>query len=236
MNNETNLTGGRVTAGVVKIGSFVHRPCCENSEFVHSVLLWLEKKSNPYSPRYIGTDEKGREITTYFEGYTPDNLGGFSTVQLNEAGKIISHLHKDLSDYPDCLLHQTVCHNDLSPCNFRFYNGMPYAVFNWDSAKVGMDIDDLAYASWMWCDIGNAEQSSDAVACKMRSLLEGYRSGGSKPPPYAELISNIYVQMRRVGGSIFPTEEQTHDTAIWATNCNQWLQENEKTILDILST
>ena len=44
MNEEIPLTGGRVTNNVTKIGKFVHRPCCNNSSFVHNVLLWIEQK------------------------------------------------------------------------------------------------------------------------------------------------------------------------------------------------
>jgi hypothetical protein len=41
---EFALSGGRITQGVVRKGNYVLRPCCPNSDFVHKVLMWLEKK------------------------------------------------------------------------------------------------------------------------------------------------------------------------------------------------
>lgn len=39
---EEILTGGRVTAQVVRRGEFVHRTPCKNAAFVHQVLEFLE--------------------------------------------------------------------------------------------------------------------------------------------------------------------------------------------------
>ena len=40
---EEILTGGRVTAQVVRRGEFVHRTPCKNAAFVHQVLEFLEE-------------------------------------------------------------------------------------------------------------------------------------------------------------------------------------------------
>lgn len=179
---ETPLTGGRITKGVVKIDNSVHRPCCKNSAFVHAVLRWLEKKNISTAPKFLGIDGQGREIISFLDGYSPDNLGDFNNAHLYEAGKIIRCLHDALSDFPGCSLFQTVCHNDLSPCNFMFTNEIPYAVFDWDSAQIGNPSDDLAYAVWMWCDIGNEDNSPLETGKKAKIILDAYGLDYSKRP------------------------------------------------------
>jgi hypothetical protein len=102
MENEIPLKGGRVTQSVTRKGDRVYRSCCSNSAFVHKVLKWLENKDPAIAPHFIGLNDDGREITTFLEGWVPDNLGEFSDEQLYEAGRLIKQLHSLLSDYPEC--------------------------------------------------------------------------------------------------------------------------------------
>ena len=167
---EIPLSGGRVTAGVVRAGDTVRRPCCPNSPFVHRVLSFLEEKDAP-APRFLGLDDRGREIISFLPGQVPDNLGYFSEEQLSAAGKLIRTLHDALSDFPDCSPGETVCHRDLSPCNFLFTGGLPAFVIDWDAAMVGNPLDDLAYALWMWLDMGNRGNPPRDTARRAKFLL-----------------------------------------------------------------
>ena len=219
MESEILLTGGRITQGVVLIGDHVHRPQCANAEFVHSVLQHLTGKNIPFAPRYLGVDAKGREILTFMEGNVPDNLGQYSAEQCAAAAKIIRELHNALSDFPNCPEGMTVCHNDLSPCNFAFINDLPAAVIDWDAAAFGDPLDDLAYAAWMWLDIGNDENDPAFVCDGIRAMLSAY--GAEKN---ANLCNRMLRQMARVGRGIFPTEEQTRATRRWTESCRSWLK------------
>lgn len=219
MENEILLTGGRVTQSVVRIGGNVHRSQCANAEFIHAVLNHLSQKNITAAPKFIGIDAKDREILTFMEGCVPDNLGDYSAAQCAEAAKIIRTLHDALSDFPGCPSGMTVCHNDLSPCNFVFNDAHPTAVIDWDAAAFGDPADDLAYAAWMWLDIGNDENNPRAVHEKILSMLNAYgcdRTDG--------FCSRILRQMSRVGASVFPTEEQTLATRRWTEDCRRWLE------------
>lgn len=50
---EEILTGGRVTAQVVRWGEFVHRTPCKNAAFVHQVLEFLEARGVEGVPRCL---------------------------------------------------------------------------------------------------------------------------------------------------------------------------------------
>ena len=134
MDNEIRLTGGRITQAVMRRGDFVHRSVCANSPFVHEVLRFLEGRNANRAPRFHGIDERGREILDYIDGTVPDNLGRFSAEQCRQAARIIKTLHDHLKYFPGCPDGWTVCHNDLSPCNFVFAGGEPIAVIDWDAA------------------------------------------------------------------------------------------------------
>lgn len=222
---EIPLTGGRITKGVVRKGNVVLRPVCANAGFVHKVLRWLEGKQSSFAPRFLGLDELGREKTSFLPGESPKDLDWFADEQCMTATRVIRALHAALADFPGCPPGLTVCHNDLSPCNFMFHNGMPYAVFDWDSAAFGDPLDDLAYALWMWLDMGNADLQPQDTAQRARKMLDAYGVGADARRGFC---ARIHSQMRRVAGSQYPTEEQRQATAQWAMSCSRWLEENER--------
>ena len=76
--DEIPLAGGRVTTGVVRVGETVRRPVGPHSPFVHELLRFLESIGFPHSPRFLGLDDRHREILGFVEGWVPPDLGTFS--------------------------------------------------------------------------------------------------------------------------------------------------------------
>jgi hypothetical protein len=54
------LSGGRLTAGVVRVGGTVRRPTGPHSPFVHELLAHLEAVGFAGAPRLLGVDDQGR--------------------------------------------------------------------------------------------------------------------------------------------------------------------------------
>lgn len=222
MPEEIILTGGRVTQEVVRKGDRVYRTMGPNASFVHSVLIYLAERDLNCVPRYIGVEDGGRrEILSYIAGSVPSNLGVFTLEQCCQATQIIKELHICLSEYPGCPQGQTVCHNDLSPCNFVFVDGKPIAVIDWDAAAMGHPLDDLAYAIWMWLDIGNEENDPVFVRSRMSDMLNIYEVPSSER---VSVYTRTLRRMDRVAESIFPAQEQTIATQSWAIQCKTWFQ------------
>ena len=235
---EIPLAGGRVTQGVVRVGDTVRRPVNPRSAFIHSVLLHLEKKGVSGVPQYLGQDEKGRESITFLPGVCPDDLGEFTDEQIGAAMEIVRRCHDALLDFPACKEHETVtvCHNDLSPCNFLFTEGIPTGLIDWDAAGLGSPLDDLAYAAWMWLDVGNEEHDPKIVGSRMEQMLEAYKEAGNSAifpslPAYGDFLNRIGEQMERVGKSVFPSKEQTMATRQWTVKCRNWLLTNWNTLI-----
>ena len=74
MTRELPLSGGRVTAVVVRIGDTVRRPVGPYSLFVHRSLRLLEQQGVTAAPRFLGLDDRNREMVAFREGWVPPNL------------------------------------------------------------------------------------------------------------------------------------------------------------------
>lgn len=218
---EELLTGGRVTAQVVRRGEHVHRTPCRNAAFVHRVLAFLEGQGAEGVPRFRGMDSQGREVLTFLPGTVPPDLGAFSREQCCRAMALVRRLHRALEAFPGCPPGMTVCHNDLSPCNFVFAGQEPVGVIDWDAAAIGHPLDDVAYALWLWLDMGSEENSFSQVRDRMEAMLDAY---GAAPEDRPGLGKRIRRQMERVGQSVFPTQQQTDATRQWAARCQAWLE------------
>ncbi|SFA89565.1 hypothetical protein SAMN02799634_102409 [Bacillus sp. UNCCL13] len=66
-SNEELLAGGNVSK-VYRTGNTVSRELKSNSKNIHALLKHLDKKGYDYSPKYLGIDEKGREVLSFIEG------------------------------------------------------------------------------------------------------------------------------------------------------------------------
>lgn len=218
---EVPLTGGRITQGVVKKGNVVLRPQGEHAELVHQVLLFLQEKNVGCVAHFYGIDEQNREILSFLPGTCPNELDDFSEEQCCQAAKIIRLLHETLREFPNCEDGQVVCHNDLSPCNFIFQNGLPYAVIDWDALSIGDPVEDLAYAIWLWLDMGYEQRDVVTIGQKMKQMLDTY---GLKQEQRTDFLNHILMQMQRI--ERFGRLQKRHETTAWAEKCQRWLKEH----------
>jgi aminoglycoside phosphotransferase (APT) family kinase protein len=98
----------------------------------------------------------GREIFSYLEGEVPAELGLFDDPVLRAGAVLIRRFH-DLAAELVVGTAETVCHNDLSPCNFVFRDGSPVALIDFDATSPGSRAHDLGYAAWLWLNFGISE-------------------------------------------------------------------------------
>ena len=93
--SESLLAGGRTATEVVRIGNTVRRSVGPNSEFKHALLKLLEEKSFAHAPRFLGIDEKGREILTFMEGEVPHGEMSWTDDQLVKVVQMLKHMVND---------------------------------------------------------------------------------------------------------------------------------------------
>jgi hypothetical protein len=66
--DEEVLAGGFVTS-VVRVGDTVRRRAGDDPEFVRALLGWFERHGWDGAPRFLGTDDQGREALSFIDGH-----------------------------------------------------------------------------------------------------------------------------------------------------------------------
>jgi aminoglycoside phosphotransferase (APT) family kinase protein len=137
------------------VGDTVRRPRGTNSAFVQELLGWLQERGFDGAPRHVGSDEQGRDMFTFVPGDVPSELdAALSDAALRAAARLIRRFHDATAGSRLAGHEEVVCHNDLSPCNFVFRDGLPVAIIDFDAAKPGARLDDVGYALFLWLNVG----------------------------------------------------------------------------------
>lgn len=144
------LSGGRLTAGVVRVGVRVRRPTGPHSPFDHRLLRHLEAVGLGAARRLLGADEREREGLSFIGGSVPPTSTTFRTRPWPRprdccAGCMMRPPGSELAGG-----REVVCHNDPSPCNYVFVDDRPAAIIDFDNAAPGDRVRDVVYAGWLW--------------------------------------------------------------------------------------
>lgn len=183
---EIVLAGGNVNANVVRIGNTVRRSLTAASSTVHQLLLHLAAQGFPGSPRFLGIDEKNREIITFIAGETgiPPYIWQRDEV-ISAAARLLREYHDATVDfvpsgpatwayrYPDPTRHEVICHNDFAPYNFIYHAETPFAVVDFDLAGPGPRLRDVAYAVYWLTPL--SFNSADQIAFAEADVKAGSR-------------------------------------------------------------
>lgn len=156
------LTGGNVTAAVLRIGQTVRRAQTPHSPHVQALLTHLEAVGFDAAPRFLGVDRQGRQVLSFIPGQAdaPDDLYQTSAAMV-AAAQLLRRYHDATLELrldptgwahadPDPAQRQVICHNDAAPYNMIFDAGLPIALIDFDLAGPGPRLRDLAYLA-IWC-------------------------------------------------------------------------------------
>jgi Ser/Thr protein kinase RdoA (MazF antagonist) len=189
------LGGGRLTAGVVRIGATVRRPASSASAFTAALLTHLAAAGFDGAPRYLGRDEAGRDILTFLPGEVPAKWRAFDDGQVSAAGRLLRRLHESTRGL---VPKSVVCHHDAGPNNTVFRDGRPVAFIDFDFAAVGDPLEDLGYMAWSWC-ISSKPSRGDAAsqARQVRVLADAYGVSAGQRRALPEAIDARLVRNER---------------------------------------
>jgi len=178
---EQLLPGGFVTA-VVRAGDTVRRAPPEDPRFVHALLDWFERRGWAGAPRFLGTDELGREVLSFIDGHVawepvqPPSVA--SDASLARLAGLVREFHDLTAGTPLAAGREVVCHNDLSPKNTVYREAgaglAPVAFIDWDIAAPGNRIQDIAHVCWQYLDLGPGVADPAAAGRRMRLICDAY--------------------------------------------------------------
>jgi len=157
--SERPLVGGWVTSGVVQVGKTVRRPPGSNAPFVHRLLEYLDAAGFEAAPRFLGYDDRGREVLTFIAGDAPSDCrtAVWSDNQLEAAARLLRRFHDVTAGSELAAGAEVVRHNDFGPWNLVWRDGLPVGVIDYDNAAPGARLDDLGYAVWKFLNLGLIE-------------------------------------------------------------------------------
>jgi hypothetical protein len=178
---EQPLPGGFVTT-VVRAGNTVRRAPPEDPEFVRAVLELFERRGWAGAPRFLGTDERGREVLSFIHGHVawepvqPPSIT--SDASLARLAGLVREFHDLTAGTPLAASEEVVCHNDLSPKNTVYRDSgtglTPVAFIDWDIAAPGKRIHDVAHVCWQYLDLGPCVAEPADAGRRMRLICDAY--------------------------------------------------------------
>lgn len=173
---EVALPKGDVTEGVVRVGDTVRRPRQEQSAFVAAYLGHLAEVGFAGAPRFLGVDDRGRDVLDYVAGDVPGappeswactdevvaGIGGLvralhdasagwvPPVELAWFGRdtVVPDLPAELADLVG--VPELVAHCDVTPQNVVFRAGRPVALIDFDLARPTRRVLDLVTTAMWW--------------------------------------------------------------------------------------
>lgn len=181
---EVPLLGGDVTAGIVRVGATVRRPTGDHSPLVHAVLRHLEQVRFAGAPRFLGLDDRGREVLTYVEGevagrpwpeWVADDARAVSVARLVRAlddamlpWGLPAHLLPADDDPvgappPAGPPAAFVGHRDVTPENVVFRDAEAVALIDFDLAQPVSRVDEVCNLLLWWAPLMPAADREEAV-------------------------------------------------------------------------
>lgn len=173
---EEPLAGGDVTEGVVRVRNTVRRPRQPTSRAVAAYLRHLESVGFDGAPRFVGTDEQGRDVLDHVPGEVagqPAEPWVADEALLPSLAELLRRLHeasrgfvpaaglsfhRDLLPDPPALAALVdpptlVGHNDVTPQNVVFRNGRAVALIDFDLAGPTTPLRDVANTCLHWAPL-----------------------------------------------------------------------------------
>ena len=174
---EVPLHGGIANAGqVFRVGDTVRRPQRSWSPATHALLLHLEAVGFEGAPRFLGVDERGREVLTYVPGATvlaPYPEWGLTDEALVSVAELLRAYHHAVAGFatrphtwppspPDAFVDGIASHNDPNLDNVVFRDGRAVALIDFDLAGPGSRAWDVACAARLWAPLRSDVDIADA--------------------------------------------------------------------------
>lgn len=201
---ETLLRGGITNAGLVtRVGDTVRRPRRATSAATQALLNHLADVGFDGAPRYLGIDERGREVLSYIPGHAaipPYPDWAFTDTTLASVGRLLRRYHDAVATFdptghhwphpvPQRFRDGLVSHNDPNLDNIIFEDGQAIALIDFDLAGPGSAAWDLACCARLWAPLRAPRDTPEEVRRRSLTRLALFADAyGASPRERAEMI------------------------------------------------
>lgn len=223
---EQPLHGGTANRGrVVRVGDTVRRPVRTTSAGTCALLEHLAGVGFDGAPRYLGTDEQGREVLSYVEGHAvtpPYPAWALSSEALVSVADLLRALHEAVAGFdpgpyawpgpvPSRFRTSVVTHNDPNLDNVVFRGGRAVALIDFDLASPGSRVWEVATAVRLWAPLRRDDDIDDSrrgrSTERLRCFVDAY---GLDPAERAELPDALLASHDWIYGLVSDEARQGH--------------------------
>jgi Phosphotransferase enzyme family len=175
---EVPLRGGIANRGLVfRVGETVRRPLRPTSSATHALLRHLAEVGFDGAPRSLGVDPQGREVLSYIRGdavVPPYQSWALTDAAIVSVARLLRSYHDAVSSFdptphtwpeappPPPFRTGVVCHNDPNLDNVVFRDGEAVALIDFDLARPGSRLWDIAAATRLWAPLRRDVDIQDA--------------------------------------------------------------------------
>ncbi len=206
-NSEAPLVGGLTNAGrTSRVGDTVRRPLRSTSAATKALLDHLERVGFDGAPRYLGVDERGREVLSYIPGRAaipPYEDWALSDAALASVAQLLRRYHQSVASFdpsghqwpravPDRFRHGVVSHNDPNLDNVVFDGDQAVALIDFDLAGPGSVEWDLACCARLWAPLRDGRDCPPGLSGRsLERLVLFADTYGASPEQRAGLVEAV---------------------------------------------
>lgn len=222
MSVEIPLPGGQINS-VVRVGDTVRRATTRDMSVQHALFAHLAAKGFSGAPRFLGHDERGREMLTFVPGDVLFDKDDFSDAQLHAAARLLRTYHDATVDFPAVLAAgaEVMCHNDWTPANTTFVDDLPTGMIDFDTAMPGTRLWDFTYSTWMWLGLNEPVWTVEDQRRRLLLFVEAYGHPTCTPGLVAACLP-----AHQAGRIHFARQKGMEAAVTWAENALAWTLDN----------
>jgi hypothetical protein len=209
---EVPLRGGFTNAGrIARVGDTVRRPWRPTSPATRALLEHLERVGFDGAPRFLGKDDRGREVLSFVAGEAavePVPGWALTDAALVSVAELLRGYHDAVASFdggahtwphavPTRFRGVIVSHNDPNLDNVVFADGRAVALIDFDLASPASAAWDVACAARLWAPL--RDERDVPLSLRGRTLAR------------LRLFADAYRMPRRDRGRLVDAMVHTHD-------------------------
>jgi hypothetical protein len=218
VSDEVLLHGGLTNAGrVTRVGDTVRRP--SSGAATWALLEHLERAGFDGAPRFLGVDDRGREMLSFLPGEAaiePIQDWVWSDEALISVAELLRRYHDAAASFdaaghtwPDFVPPQfrngIVCHNDPNLDNVIFAGGVAVGLIDFDLASPGSAAWDVACAARLWAPLRDERDLPEDLRGRTLERLRLFADAYGLPRPdrlrVADAVLHAHERCYRVVGA-----------------------------------
>jgi hypothetical protein len=257
---EEPLYGGLTNTGLTtRVGDTVRRPLRPTSTATRALLDHLQRVGFDGAPRYLGVDERGREMVSFVEGRAvlpPWPAWALTDAALISVAELMRAYHDSVASFdpsghrwpsavPRRFRDGVVTHNDPNLDNVIFDGGRAVALIDFDLASPGSAVWDLACCARLWVPLREPrdcpEPLRDRSLARLAVFADAYGASAEQRAGIADALPHTHAWCYRiVRGAVSAGHEAFRrywiaEGAQRAERTHRWLAGHDREIRAALS-